>query len=198
MISSSPSYTIQRGFPASLSYQAATLYAEAFGKKFKPFLGPHLVAILSESLHPDFAFAVIRDNELLGLAGIQSANKKFVVLERNVFRHHFGRLSGSVRYTLAEWFFARPHEADTLLMDGIAVKKEAQGQGLGTKLLETIFVYARSQGFRQIRLDVIDTNSGARKLYERLGFVATRTTHLPFLKPWFGFSSVTTMMKVLT
>lgn len=193
----SSDYVIQRGFPNMLNVQAAALYAEAFRKKFKPFLGDKAVAILSEGLHPGFAFAALRGETLLGLAGIQNADQKFVTLDKKVFQRNFGRLSGSVRYVLAEWFFARPHETGTLLMDGIAVKKEAQGQGVGTKLLETIFSYAREEGFQRVRLDVVDTNPGARKLYEKLGFEAKQTMRLPFLKPWFGFSSVTTMVKVL-
>lgn len=190
-------YVIQRGFPNTLNVQAAALYAEAFKKKFKPFLGDKSVAVLSESLKPDFAFAALRGETLLGLAGIQNADKKFVTLGKVMFRREFGMMSGSVRYQLAEWFFARPHQTGTLLMDGIAVTKEARGQGVGTRLLETIFIYAQEQGFENIRLDVVNTNPGARKLYEKLGFEAKQTTQLPFLKPWFGFSSVTTMVKVL-
>lgn len=190
--------TIQRGFPPTLNARAAALYAEAFRQKFKPFLGDKSVAVLSQGLHPDFAFAALGGEELLGLAGFQTLNKKFVELDRKVFQRTFGVLSGSVRYVLAERFFARPREVGTLLMDGIAVKKEARGQGVGTKLLEAIFVYARAQDFQRVRLDVVNTNAGARKLYERLGFNATQTIYLPFLKPWFGFSSVTTMTKVLT
>jgi ribosomal protein S18 acetylase RimI-like enzyme len=191
------SYTIQRGFLPTLNVQAATLYAQAFRKKFKPFLGDKTVTLLSESLHPDFAFTAMRDEELLGLAGFQTTDKKFVQLDRDTFCCIFGLLSGSIRYVLAEWFFARPHEVGTLLMDGIVVKREARGQGVGTKLLESIFTYAQAQGFERIRLDVIDTNPRARKLYEELGFAATQTAHLPFLKPWFEFSSVMTMVKVL-
>jgi ribosomal protein S18 acetylase RimI-like enzyme len=189
--------TIQRGFLSTLNAQAATLYAEAFRQKFKPFLGDKSVAVLSEGLRPDFAFAALRDEELLGLAGIQTSDKKFVELDRKVFQRTFGLLSGSLRYVLAQWFFARPDEVGTLLMDGIAVKKDARGQGVGTKLLEAVFAYAEAQGFERVRLDVIDTNPKARELYERLGFAAKETTHLPFLKAWFGFSAVTMMVKVL-
>jgi RimJ/RimL family protein N-acetyltransferase len=47
----------------------------------------------------------------------------------------------------------------------------------------------------EVRLDVIDTNPRARALYERKGFVATGEQKLGPLKPVFGFSSATTLIK---
>ena len=83
-------------------------------------------------------------------------------------------------------------------MDGIAVRADQRGQGIGTRLLCGIFDFASTQHFQSIRLDVVDTNPRARQLYERVGFVPTQTHAYPFLHRIVGFSRVTTMVKMLS
>ncbi|MCG8456905.1 MAG: GNAT family N-acetyltransferase [Holophagales bacterium] len=79
-------------------------------------------------------------------------------------------------------------------MDGIAARKEMRGKGIGTKLLEELKRYAHREGFARIRLDVIDTNSAARRLCERRGFVPTHTESFGFLRRFLRFGAATTMM----
>jgi ribosomal protein S18 acetylase RimI-like enzyme len=81
-----------------------------------------------------------------------------------------------------------------LLMDGIAVASKMRGKGIGTRLLEELIAHARREQFEQIRLDVIDTNPQARKLYERNGFVETKTEHFGYLRWLLGFGASTTMV----
>ena len=69
----------------------------------------------------------------------------------------------------------------------------ARGGGVGTKLLEELKLFAAREGFRTIRLDVINTNDGARRLYERLGFIPTKTSHFRYLRWLLGFSAATTL-----
>lgn len=80
------------------------------------------------------------------------------------------------------------------MMDGITVHREMRGLGIGTRLLDEIKRYARENGYSSVRLDVIDTNPGARRLYEREGFVATKTEHFGYLRRILGFGAATTMV----
>ena len=60
------------------------------------------------------------------------------------------------------------------------VDPAARGRGLGQSLVEAAMQWARSEGVRELRLWVTEGNDGARRLYERAGFVATgRSTPLP-------------------
>jgi ribosomal protein S18 acetylase RimI-like enzyme len=70
-----------------------------------------------------------------------------------------------------------------------------RGKGIGTRLLESVFDFARTEGFSSVRLDVVDTNPGARRLYERMGFVPVKTGHYPYLRRVMGFSAGTTMIR---
>jgi len=48
-----------------------------------------------------------------------------------------------------------------------------RSQGVGTKLLEAVLDWARSQGFSQVLLWVTEVNEKAQRLYKRHGFVRT-------------------------
>jgi GNAT superfamily N-acetyltransferase len=68
-------------------------------------------------------------------------------------------------------------------------------KGLGSRLLEAVFDKARLEGFRVVRLKVVDTNTRARRLYERLEFAVVKTQHYPFTRAWLGFSGDHVMIK---
>jgi hypothetical protein len=65
--------------------------------------------------------------------------------------------------------------SDTAHIPQIAVARTLQGIGLGTALLESAFNDLARAGFQRVSLTVTDANSGALRLYERLGFKTFRT-----------------------
>jgi ribosomal protein S18 acetylase RimI-like enzyme len=66
----------------------------------------------------------------------------------------------------------RPHTAH---IPQIAVAPEFQGAGLGSEMMAAGFGECVRQGFEEVSLTVTDSNSGAVRLYERLGFQTFRT-----------------------
>ncbi|MEW6401535.1 MAG: GNAT family N-acetyltransferase [Chloroflexota bacterium] len=59
----------------------------------------------------------------------------------------------------------------------IGVAPEARGQGLGKGLLEQFLFAAREQGYTRVTLSVETDNQAAVRLYEKAGFVITKTFH---------------------
>jgi ribosomal protein S18 acetylase RimI-like enzyme len=59
----------------------------------------------------------------------------------------------------------------TLYIAGIAVWPDFRRHGVGTRLLEAARERARSLGLRELSLLCFAGNTGARRLYERTGFV---------------------------
>jgi len=55
----------------------------------------------------------------------------------------------------------------------LAVHPEQQGQGIGTRLLETLITHFRAQGAETITLNTQTDNEDALHLYRRFGFTAT-------------------------
>ena len=64
-----------------------------------------------------------------------------------------------------------PSHAHVLQIGGIAVAPWAQGRGVGRALVEAAVAEARSRGAGKLSLRVLGGNAGARRLYERCGFV---------------------------
>lgn len=52
----------------------------------------------------------------------------------------------------------------------IGILEEASGLGLGTKLFEEVFEWAKSEGVTRLELTVVVDNDNAIKLYEKVGF----------------------------
>ena len=190
---------VRLGFPDNLIPQAAVLYDEAFAAKLRPAIRDDASRqrVLAAAIDPGHAIAALSDGELVGLAG---------------FHHEGGSLTGGMTFrslladlglfralNAAFWLalLERKPGPGELLMDGIVVRSDWRGQGVGTQLFEELERFARVSDLTSIRLDVIDTNEGARRLYERLGFVPTKTERTPYLKPIMGFSASTEMVKHL-
>lgn len=66
-------------------------------------------------------------------------------------------------------------QAATAHIPQVGVGPAFQGLGLGTAMMEQAFEDLRQDGFEQVTLTVTDSNSGAVRLYERLGFETFKT-----------------------
>jgi ribosomal protein S18 acetylase RimI-like enzyme len=64
-----------------------------------------------------------------------------------------------------------PSHAHVREINGLAVAPEAQGHGVGRELVEAAVAAAAKQGATKVTLRVLGPNSGAKRLYERCGFV---------------------------
>lgn len=194
----SDAISIKLGVPGPLYSQAARLYCQALREKLSPFLGPveRSSRFLALSLVPDRAFVALRDDEVVGIAGFKLSNKGLFEPSVGQFMREY-RVSAPLRI-LGLALLERQEYPDCLLMDGIAVREGERGKGIGTRLLSAIQDHARLLRKTSVRLDVIDTNPGARRLYERLGFRAEKTASIGLFRSLFPFRSSTTMRKVLT
>lgn len=187
------------GIPASLRGQAIILFEQAFGVKLglanPNDEGRH--QLLTKALHLDYAIAAIRHDGLVGLAGFKTDDGAFT--GGISYRRLIDNL-GVIQGNRAAWvlsLYARKPIPGELVMDGIAVHKDVRGCGVGGRLLSELRKHAVANGYDQIRLDVIDTNRAARRLYERNGFVASETRTFEYLRWLLGFGNSTTMIQHL-
>lgn len=189
---------IQVGVPESLRQQAADLYIEAFRQKLTPILGIEVTgrALLAKGLSLNYAIAAVDDGYLRGIVGVHDGTHHFATIRPFDLIQTFGWLSGIRRIGLG-MLLERGTAPEELLIDGIAVSETWRGKGVGTALLKTVITFARTNGYRTVRLEVVDTNPSARQLYERVGFMTMETQQTGWLTRRLGFESVTTMVKVV-
>lgn len=186
---------IETGQQHTNTMALAHLYEEAFGAKFCRAIPDKAkrIVILSKSFVPKYSFVAYSNQEIVGLSGFNvSAGSLTGGIGVKGLIRHLGLLSGLWASIIFHLFERKP-QAGELLMDGIAVDSQHRGQGIGSLLLDRIIQYAKENGFNSVRLDVIDSNPRARKLYESKGFIAQKVDHYPYMKWLVGFASSTTM-----
>ncbi len=180
--------------------QAGLIYFEAFRRKLQPLVGKPAKAIplLTAGLNLEMNMGALEDGALLGVAGLHNRQGIYahVALRRSV--EALGPARGLFGWAALNLFDVGPGCPDgELRVAALAVDAAARGRGVGSRLLEAVFDKARRENYRAVRLEVVDTNTGARRLYERLGFSVVKTHRYPFLRRWLGFSGDCVMVKEL-
>ncbi|MBE0412384.1 GNAT family N-acetyltransferase [Yoonia sp.] len=188
---------ITTGIPEADRAEAAALYWEAFGEKLGFVLGPQdrALVFIANVMRPDHGICAHDDHgRLLGVAGFKTMHGALVNGGFHDLRRVYGWVGASIRIALLA-LLERDTENERFLMDGIFVAQDARGNGVGTALLNAIATEARRRGYRQVRLDVVDTNQRARSLYLQEGFRDADTHSIGLLRFVFGFRRATTMLR---
>lgn len=183
--------------PDSLKRLAAELYYEAFKRKIRLILKPKEKAILflERVLNTDTGVYAIYKGRVVGITGFDYLNHRFMDITYQAISEVFGISSALFKWvtiSLINWYKLRERE---LWINPIAVSRSMQRKKIGTKMIESTFKFAKENGFNSVKLHVIDTNIGARRLYERMGFVAIKVRKYYFMTRIAGFSSVIVMQK---
>jgi len=186
---------VQQGFPNELRASAAELYDAAFGAKLSVAISnpSSRKAVLKKGFNPVFSFVAVSSGEMVGITGFKTKQGSLTGgISFRAVKEETG-YCGAIRAVLILALLERKQVAGQLLMDGISVSPKMRGRGIGTKLIHSLIAYAEKEGYRSVRLDVIDTNPAARRLYERVGFVTVKTEKFAYLKWLLGFGAATQM-----
>ncbi|MDX6260674.1 MAG: hypothetical protein QOH84_2362 [Kribbellaceae bacterium] len=118
-----------------------------------------------------------------GFPSMTPADKSSFFSERSGPADHLvaeddGEVLGYIRLQEKYTF---PEGDGVLSVNGLAVAKEARGRGIGAILLTAAADEGTRRGARKITLNVHGTNTVARRLYERHGYVVEGTHPREFL-----------------
>jgi ribosomal protein S18 acetylase RimI-like enzyme len=185
------------GIPHKHREEAAALYWEAFGEKLHFVLGPKYRAIrfITSVLRADHGVCAHDENgRLVGVAGFKTSQGALVSGAFQDLRRVYGWTGAAVRVALLA-ALESDVENERFLMDGLFVAEEARSKGIGTALLDAVTIEAKRRGYRQIRLDVVDTNTRAKALYRRRGFTELKTQKIGVMRHVFGFRTATAMVR---
>lgn len=178
--------------------QIAWIVKDAFWEKMAWFFGKvteeEAGNLLMESITYDKGFYYKDDDRVLG--SVLLSDKEVQHLQ---FEGSAQKKMGHFRVVLMNLFFGiNTRKKDVLVLQMIAVSQEARGRGIGKRLLSHLYAYATCRGYKAIVLDVIDSNHGAKSLYEREGFKVERYHRTKFLTRDMGFDGVYVMRKRLS
>ncbi|MCH9815445.1 MAG: GNAT family N-acetyltransferase [Actinomycetia bacterium] len=190
---------IIRGLPPELRSQAAELFWAGFGQKLKrPLLGDAEKGkrFVTHMMDSDAMLSAVEDDELLGILMLVDQDHPTKTGEWRGAREIYGLLGGVVRLALVAPLDDKPAPG-ALHVDWICVAPTARGKGVGAALLRETESVARERGFATVSLSVVDTNSRAKALYERLGFVVTATKSAWPFRWLYGFEKYDEMAKRL-
>jgi ribosomal protein S18 acetylase RimI-like enzyme len=180
---------IIEGLPEHLYHQTAEIIYEAFGRKINCIIRPKdkAILILERSINPELGFFAISKGKVIGFLGIHYLNNEFLKMNFSNINKEFNFLK-----SFFIWFLFRidsPNlKKEEIRINYLAVEKSIRGSGIGTKLTKKFLDYAKKQGFKTARLEVVNTNPRAKKLYEKIGFSVKKIKKYYFLTRRAGFS----------
>jgi len=170
---------ITRGLSKNYNSITAELFLNALGEKFTPILGDQIKAkeLLELSINPQNCFSAIGETEMLGLLAFQIKNTNFLSFTlKNIFSV-YGLMNGIVK-AIGLSMLIHKSDSDEIYLEAIAVNESARGKGVGTQLINALFLFAKENNFKSITLQVIDTNPKAKELYKRLGFCVVKKSRI--------------------
>ncbi|HMS95620.1 MAG TPA: GNAT family N-acetyltransferase [Tabrizicola sp.] len=191
--------TIFSGLHEHLRPEAARLYWEAFGGKLSRVLGPEARAhrYFERVIRADHCLAALdQTGALVGIAGFKTPLASFAGGTWADLCALYGPVGGRWRGRVLR-LLSDDTDHESFLVDGLCVARDCRGRGIGGQLLAALYREAGERGYASVRLDVVADNRRARALYERHGFLPTRTEKLGFLRHFFGFSATITMVRPL-
>ena len=172
---------VVRGLTEEQAREAVSIWYDSFGLKLAGLLlpegredGERLAA--ASLVAAELYAALDRRGRVLGVA-IVTGHAPTLILDEAVARDVFSAWGAWVRlsvYRLVRGRTPKPYPREDRGLEGFAVREECRGKGVGAAMIERIASDARAEGAHAIELNVGENNP-ARRLYERAGFVQTRT-----------------------
>lgn len=185
------------GVPENQKLKVASIIYDAFGSKFNKFYGNKnkVVEYISKSLRNDRTIISLKNGMTVGFVGLEHNKKSFIEPDLKQTFHIFG-LASPVAILITKLFvLANKTKPQEMHLESIAVSKTERGKGIGSKLLQFVLNHARSKGFSQIKLEVVNTNPRARQLYESFGFEEVKVNKIPYpLSFLMGFENIIEMV----
>ncbi len=183
---------MERGIPEEKLGDAVDILLEAFAEKIANELRPHspeqAARIIKASINPDLGQVVLsEEGEVLGVIGIASYKKAFSHIPLALLLREFGFFGAIPRWVLVlieDLFRAKRGE---WRIEVLAVREGFRAKGVGTMLLKATIEAAKREGVKALTIEVVDTNPGAKSLYERLGFKKTREIKTGWLTAGGGY-----------
>jgi len=120
----------------------------------------------------DKFYVAVEDGVIMGFVGCSDKKPAPIKPDKKIFVEHFGFLRGNIGFKMVDKYMVNnkyPFELtpQTGSIDFVATAPEHMGKGVGFSLLSQVM---DDSPFSEHVLEVLDTNTSAVRLYEKLGF----------------------------
>jgi ribosomal protein S18 acetylase RimI-like enzyme len=173
----------------------ATILQEAFWGKLKWYFSrvskDEAMILFEKAITYNMGYYYKEDDIILGAVLLSKQGMPHLTIGSDLIKR-IGIFKGLL---LKISFELTPHKKDELYLQMISVNSAARGKGIGKKMLDYLDEFAKSEGIKQIALDVIDNNIGAIKLYKREGYLVTKHMNTRIFSRGLGFDGIYIMKK---
>lgn len=189
--------------PEALQESAIEVFLDGFDRKIhhlmlKPRDRAQAKRIYRDGADFSSGIYALRQGRVVGLLGFHHGRQKFIHLNLSTLNREFGFFGGIARKLSGSVFKdLHPLGKDELRVQVIAVAKGVRGTGAGHRLMGALFALGRARRLARVRLEVVNTNPRAKKLYEELGFASCGVLPYGPIASGAGFSSQHKMKKKL-
>ena len=117
----------------------------------------------------DVFYVAEMDGAIVGLLACSHNRQRAMSINNAILYKHLGLVRGNLAYYLLKKEFNTPlsFPDDTAYIECVATSENARGQGVCTALFQHVM---QELPYREFRLEVVDTNLPAYRLYQKLGF----------------------------
>ena len=200
MSGKTPAVKIVEGVAPEHVNDALGVLFEAFARKFR--IGfrndDDFIRIFKGSVDRDSSLSAIVDGRLSGILAFKTRESNFYEVKTSPLLTTFWPpKTARVIFNLCILKLGDSTARDEFKVDSIAVNSASRGTGTGTSLMLKAEEKARSLGKRNMSLHVVGENTGAVRLYQRLGYTITRTERGFMVRLAVGSDEIHTMEKPL-
>ncbi len=166
---------------------ASEIFVDAYYKNLSYFSKNK--EVLSKAFYKSFLlehfFGAFINNELVGIFALSDEKERCFKIIKEDFIKNFGLIKGYLAYLGMKNELEHPIKLQKKgsFVEAVAVRVEKQGHGVGNSMMQ----YAIENN-EYLELDVVDTNIGAIKLYEKLGFKIFKEVPEKYFKKAKGFN----------
>jgi len=162
--------------------QISALVVDAYYDLVKHFKKDNQITdVLAQSLLLEYFYVACENGEIASIIACKKDKPPPVKLDKKVFVKYLGLIMGNIAYPIIqkhmmEHKYPFKLAEQTGSIEIVATAPKYRGRGIAQGLAEHVM---SEQSYKDYVLEVIDTNAGAIRLYEKLGFEETMRTKAP-------------------
>lgn len=179
--------------------QAADIFADSFYEALRMFSKDR--AVLAKAMKHSFVrdrfFAALADGRVVGIFGYSTSEGRAHRFDKRQAQAALGAWKGWLFHTFVRGEMEKPLglTGRQCYIESVATDRRARGKGIATKLQHHLIEALDCDEFI---LEVVDTNTNAIRLYEKLGFTVFRKKKQRFFRKQAGFNERWYMRKTVT